>query len=76
METNKTETKAQVTSTNGVFIDAKGRLSKDGQYIIFRLADGRVLRKHINYVKAILGIAFTPVEKKVEVKQAGEPRVA
>jgi hypothetical protein len=64
METNKNETTSQATNVSQLWVNVKkARKSKDGQYVIIELEDGRLMRKHVNFFKAILGISFTPKAK-------------
>ncbi len=78
METNKNETKTQAPSTKDLWVNVnkKARRSRDGEYLIIELENGQLLRKHVNFFKAALGIPFTPKAKSSEAKQAVEPQVA
>ncbi len=49
-------------------------LSRDGQYIHHYLPDGKLVRKHINFYKAILGVPFT--KKASQQNQPQPDRVA
>lgn len=65
MENKNSNQQAQNT-TNLIFIAPKSvRVQKD--YLVIRLEDGRVIRKHVNYFKQILGIPYTPVAPKDEL---------
>lgn len=35
------------------------RRSRDGQYLILTLEDGRSVIKHVNFLKTLLGVPFT-----------------
>lgn len=64
MENKNSNQQAQNTS-NLIFITPKSvRVNKD--YLVIRLEDGRVIRKHVNYFKQILGVPYTPVAPKEE----------
>lgn len=61
METKKLEIITKSSNVNSIFIEPKSvRKSKDGEYLLIKLEDGRIIRKHMNYFKALMGIAFTP----------------
>lgn len=44
----------------GFYIQPKAFLSKDGEYLTLILPGNIIVRKHVNYFKAIFGIDFTP----------------
>jgi hypothetical protein len=46
-------------STQSSFVQPRVALSKDGQYLLHFLP-GLIVRKHINFYKAILGVPYTP----------------
>ena len=57
MEQNKD--KSQIRSV-GSYIQPRAYLSKDGEYLTLVLPGNMVVRKHVNYFKAILGVEFNP----------------
>jgi hypothetical protein len=61
MKTTNNNQQVQNTS-NLIFVQPKSvRVKND--YLLIQLEDGKMIRKHINYFKQILGVPFTPVPK-------------
>ena len=78
MTTQKTETQTQTTTQQprgqGFFAQPRAYLSKDGEYLTLVLPGNMIVRKHVNFFKAILGVPFTRKTKQADA--AAEPRVA
>ena len=62
MDTNRNETQAQNTNSipvQGFYAQPRAYLSKDGEYLTLVLPGNMIVRKHVNFFKAILGVAYT-----------------
>ena len=59
----KTSTNQQAQSNQpkyqGEFVDAK--FVRKGDYVLIFLANNKIVRKHINFYLAMLGVPFIPV---------------
>lgn len=59
MNNNTNEIQAETkTQTKGNFVEPKVYLSKDGEFITLVLPGNQLVRKHVNYFKAIMKIPF------------------
>lgn len=71
MKTNKQETKAAEINNSprasGFFGKVRAFLSQDGEYLTIVLPGNMLVRKHVNFFKAILGVPYKPKA------QANEP---
>ncbi|MGE4233113.1 MAG: hypothetical protein AB7F43_07270 [Bacteriovoracia bacterium] len=77
MNTNKKETQNQngaQGNSQGFFAQPRAYLSKDGEYLTLVLPGNMIVRKHVNFFKAVLGIPFTP--KAPKSSEGGETEVA
>lgn len=54
---------AQSKNNQRFFADPKAYLSKDGQYLSLVLPGNLIVRKHVNFFKAVMGLPFTPKVK-------------
>lgn len=45
------------------YIEPKIFLSRDGEYLTILVPGNFIIRKHTNYFKKLLGVAFTPKSK-------------
>lgn len=62
---NKNSQQTETNATKITFVQPKSvRVKND--YLVIRMEDGKVIRKHVNYFKQILGVPFTPVTPKKE----------
>ena len=50
----------QPNQNQGFFAQPKAYLSKDGEYLTLVLPGNMLVRKHVNWIKAILGVPYTP----------------
>lgn len=61
MEQNNNDIQTQGNNQNQGFIaDVRAYLSKDGEYLTLVLPGNMRVRKHVNFLKKILGVPFTP----------------
>ena len=70
MNTNRNETQAQNSNSapaQGFYAQPRAYLSKDGEYLTLVLPGNMIVRKHVNFFKAILGVPYT-----AKTKSAGE----
>lgn len=67
METNQSQNQAAVAPTRATFVQPRTYLSKDREYLTLVLPGNVIVRKHVNFFKAAMGLAF---EKKVPVAKA------
>lgn len=74
METNQAKTETTNSGNQGFYAQPRAYLSKDGEYLTLVLPGNMIVRKHVNFFKAILGVPFTPKVKKEGA--VAEPRVA
>jgi len=59
VEKNKNENQVQKENrVPATFIDARVALSRDGQYILHFLDDGRILRKAANLYRHVLRVGY------------------
>ena len=66
MKTNKKEIQVQSSSqerTQGFYAQPRVYLSRDGEYVVHVLPGNMIVRKHVNFYKAILGVPYTPKSK-------------
>lgn len=61
METK--QKKSKKSKSQAVFADPKAYLSKDGEYLSLVLPGNLIVRKHVNFFKAVMGLPFTPKAK-------------
>ena len=57
MEQNKNKSQSYNV---GFYIQPRTYLNKDGEYLTLILPGNMIVRKHVNYFKAILGVGYTP----------------
>ena len=62
METKK-QTQSKSKNNQAVFADPRAYLSKDREYLTLVLPNNVLIRKHVNYFKAIMEIPFTSKAK-------------
>ena len=68
MEQNKNENQMQVGNQNqGFFAQPRAFLSKDGEYLTLVLPGNMLVRKHVNFYKKLLGVAFIPKTPEASV---------
>ena len=68
MNTNKIENQSQTNQAHGFYAQPRAYMSKDGEYLTLVLPGNMIVRKHVNFYKAILGVAFTPKPKALEAQ--------
>ena len=65
MNTKKNESQGQNENTSqGFYAQPRAFLSKNGEYLTLALPGNMYIRKHVNWFKAILGVAYSPVAPK------------
>jgi hypothetical protein len=50
--------------SQGFFAQPRAYLSKDGEYLTLVLPGNMIVRKHVNYFKAVMGLPFSPKSKQ------------
>lgn len=80
MNTNKIATQAQSPNSSpvqGFYAQPRAYLSKDGEYLTLVLPGNMIIRKHVNFFKAILGVPYVRKTKSAgEGVEADEVQVA
>jgi hypothetical protein len=64
-QSNEIKVQNDNSQNQSFFAQPRAYLSKNGEYLTLVLPGNMIVRKHVNFYKAILGVAFTP-----KVKQA------
>jgi len=68
METNQKYTQSKLEQ--GIYVEPRIYLSRDGEYLIHALPGGRLVRRHVNFYKKVLGVEFTPKSAAVSKNTA------
>jgi len=61
MNQNNNQNQEQTNNRNqGFYAEPRFFLSRDGEYLVIALPGNMYVRKHVNFYKKLLGVAFTP----------------
>ena len=77
MKQNKTTTETQnANQSQGFYAQPRVFLTKDGEYLVHLLPGNMVVKKHVNFYKAILTVPFTPKARRAEAGEVAGAQVA
>jgi hypothetical protein len=68
METNQTETSQDQGKAQGFYAQPQAYLSRDKQYLTLVLPRNMIVRKHVNFFKAVMDLPF---ERRTREANAG-----